>query len=189
MSSFDPETGIWLVADKDSPEHVFDFNLAVAIVEVLKFYGVKSVADLGCGLGTYCELLKLAWFFPVGFDGNPNTERLTDGRCHVLDLSQKIQIGMFDGVLSLEVGEHIPEKHEKIFIDNLCKTAGKLLILSWGIPGQDGLGHVNCRENEYIIDQVEQRGYKHNQYLSKYLRKQADLSWFLNTLMVFKKEV
>lgn len=187
MSSFDPETGIWLVADKDSPEHVFDFNLAVAIVEVLKFYGVKTVVDLGCGLGTYCELLKLAGFPAIGYDGNKNTPRLTDGKCGILDFSEEIDIGWYDAVISLEVAEHIPEQHEATFLMNVAKTTKRVLILSWAVPGQGGLGHVNTQENEYVIQKMEQHGYTLLPYWSAYLRKQADLSWFRNTLMVFTR--
>jgi len=181
----DPATGIWHIADKDTPEHQFDFSLAVAIVEVLKFFQAKSVADLGCGLGTYCELFRIAGIPAFGYDGNPHTERLTDGRCKVLDLSKRIQIGKFDAVVSLEVAEHIPESLEEIFLLNAIRSTNNVLILSWAVPGQGGLGHINCRENEYVIEQVEKHSFQHHPSCSAYLRKSADLSWFKNTIMVF----
>jgi len=185
----DPTTGIWHIADKDTPEHQFDFSLAVALVEVLKFFQVKSVADLGCGLGTYCEFFRSAGFNPVmGFDGNPHTAKLTDDWCEVLDLSEPVCLGWFDAILSIEVGEHIPAEREQIFIDNLTNSTDNVLILSWAVPGQGGLGHVNCRENEYIIEQIEKRGFIHHPDFSTRLREIAELSWFKHTIMVFNKK-
>lgn len=185
MSAFDPETGIWLVADNDSPEHQFDFSLAVAMVKVLNFYDAMSVVDLGCGMGQYCDLLRLAGIPSKGYDGNPNTYRLTEGKYGIMDLSKKIYLHTFDWVISLEVGEHIPQQYEQIFIDNLTQSATEGIILSWAIPDQGGFGHVNCQPNEYIIDQLKTRGLRYHSFWSAYLRKQADLSWFRNTLMVF----
>jgi len=181
----DPTTGIWHIADKDTPEHCFDVSLGAAIAQLFKRYGIYQAADLGCGLGKYVQLLELVDIDTCGWDGNPNTDKLTDGFGAVLDLSKPIDVGKFDGVISLEVGEHIPEEFEQTFIDNVTKSAGKLIVLSWAIPGQEGLGHVNNHHNDYIIEQLAMRGWHYEAGWSHWLRERADLSWFKHTIMVF----
>jgi tryptophanyl-tRNA synthetase len=95
---------------------------------------------------------------------------------------------MFDVVLSLEVGEHIPEEFEEQFIDNICKHAKKHLVISWAIEGQGGSGHVNCKNNNYIIAQVKDRGFTYNFNDSETIRKAAtNASWFGYTIMVFDR--
>lgn len=201
MSSFDPETGIWLVADKDSPEHVFDERLALAITFLMEMNNYRlpndkmgySILDLGCGLGHYVDFFRQSQYVASGYDGNPNTLHLTNGRggrFGILDLSKPITTELNASlVLSLEVGEHIPAQFEEVFLDNVTITARDVVILSWAIPEQGGLGHVNCRPNEYIIAKVEERGFTHVPELSAFLRYYASLSWFRNTLMVFKRKV
>ena len=89
--------------------------------------------------------------------------------------------------MSLEVGEHIPREHEQTFLDNVCRYANELIVLSWAVEGQAGLGHVNCRNNDYIVEQMRQRGYVLDDTTSK-LREAAQVPWFKDTLMVFRKD-
>ena len=43
-----------------------------------------------------------------------------------LDLAKEFDLGLrFDWVISLEVGEHIPEQYEGTFLENLVKHACK----------------------------------------------------------------
>jgi hypothetical protein len=92
-------------------------------------------------------------------------------------------------VLCLEVGEHIPLEYEQIFIDNVCRHCDSRMVLSWAIPGQGGIGHVNCRDNDYIIAQIARRGFVFNQLLTDYLRDDIEMGvrYFKDTLMVFDK--
>lgn len=89
--------------------------------------------------------------------------------------------------MSLEVGEHIPKEYEHILIDNICNAAEHGVILSWAIKGQGGAGHVNCQNNAYIIDVMRGKGFAYDTDASSTLRKNATLSWFKNTVMVFRK--
>jgi hypothetical protein len=93
----------------------------------------------------------------------------------------------FDMVISLEVGEHIPERWESIYIDNLTRNARSYILMSWAVEGQPGDGHVNGRSNEYVINQMKSRGYTINWPVSRYLRKSASLWWFKNTIMLFER--
>ena len=186
MKDICTETGAYLRNSLQG--HYFDESLAKAITEVLKKESVDSVYDLGCGHGMYTKYLKDSFFSCSGFDGNPYTNNITSGLCNVLNLTEDITIPSADCVLCLEVGEHIPKKFEKILINNLSKSTSNLLILSWAIEGQLGEGHINCKNNDYIKNIFQSQGYKNISEYEKYLREESTLSWFKNTIMVFKNE-
>lgn len=174
--------------------HCFDRKLALALARFFKKHNQANIVDLGCGPGWYVRVMKDKGLNAVGYDGNPYTEDISrqilgDGTCcGMLDLTKKVRFpNKFDAVLSLEVGEHIPEKYEQVYLNNLTKNVTNKVILSWAIEGQGGSGHVNCRNNDYVIDQMEQRGFAHNAKASVHLRERATLPWFKNTIMVFQK--
>lgn len=178
------KNGFWETTDYSG--HIYDKSLSKALIGFLKKNNALNVADFGCGTGQYTKALVENGFECSGFDGNPNTVTLTDGFGKVLDLSIPFDLKKkYDWVLSLEVGEHIPEKFEGIFLNNLVCHAKNGIILSWAIPGQHGDGHVNCKTNRYIITQMKKRGWKNDKKSAIKLREQSTLGWFKNTIMVF----
>ncbi len=179
--------GFWETTDATG--HIHDRSIAAALMQYFIDNGILSVVDFGCGMGDYAKAFKANNFTVEAFDGNPNTEALTQGIGKVLDLSKPFYLKKkFDAVLSLEVGEHIPAEFEQQFIDNICKHAKKNLVISWAIEGQGGSGHVNCKNNDYIIEQIVDRGFKYNAKNSQTIRNAAtNASWFGYTIMVFDK--
>ena len=181
---FDEKNGIWLVDESNKSFHLFDKNLAEALSS---FFIGSTVVDLGCGLGDYVKYFKSRGIICDGYDGNPNTVILTKGECNIIDLSQPINIPKCDYIFSLEVGEHIPKEFEDMLIDNLHKSNKKGMIISWAIEGQSGIGHVNCRNNDYIINKIEKLGYNYDILTSHLLREAATFPYFKNTIMVFDR--
>merc|ERR1712232_984285 len=130
--------------------------------------------------------------------GNPNTVTLTEGLCQQEDISVKNlqdtepKVPVFDYILSLEEMEHIPKEFEPNIWNHLTKHASKGLVISWAVKGQPGNGHVNCQNNEYVIEHLEQRGFKYNQPSTMNIRAQSakcpGTPWFQKTLMVFEKD-
>lgn len=178
--------GIWTVSD--TVEHVFDRPLAKGIKKMVTESDSKTMYDFGCGDGKYVKFLKASGLDIKGFDGNPNTPMMTNGECAVLDLSVPFKLQPVDWVISLEVGEHIPGIYMDVYINNLISHATKGVILSWGVPGQGGFGHVNCLPNSTIIEAFEGRGFKYKVHDAQYLRWCANSSWFKDTIMVFKRK-
>jgi SAM-dependent methyltransferase len=179
------ERGIWL-DKRETDSHMFDAKLCAAISFL--YQDIKTIVDIGCGNGAYVKQLREYGFDCVGYDGSPRTPEITGGVCGVKDFSEPQNVGKFDIVLSLEVGEHIPAEYETIFIDNLCRASKKHICMSWAIEGQNGLGHYNCRNNDYIIDKMRERGFTFDKESSEYLRINCDevnFPWFPNTLMAF----
>jgi len=175
------ENGFW----NDTQEfHCFDEKLCSTIIEFSKSK-IKNIIDIGCGNGSYVKKFLDSNFECIGYDGNPITPEITDGLCKVMDLSKPTNLGKYDLAISLEVGEHIPKQYEQIFIDNVCSSSNNIII-SWAVEGQGGYGHVNCQNNDYIIAEFNRRGYRYDENISKKLRENSTLPWFVNTLMYFE---
>jgi len=169
-------------------EHRFDECLASGLVEFFKKEQATSILDLGCGLGDYVKALRAHSFECEGYDGNPQTPQLSNGVAQVADLSAPLDLGrVFDWVLCLEVGEHIPKVYETLLIDNLHRHNAKGIVLSWAVKGQGGYGHVNEQNNLYVKTLLQKYGYTNDFSAELFLRKAASLWWFKNTLMVFRK--
>lgn len=190
--SIDETTGIWSgdQTREDIRGHHEDWKLMNAILKIIKQKKCSSVYDFGCGMGGYTKFFKQSGLLVEGFDGNPETEKMTSGLCKCLDLSKPFNLGQrFDYVMSLEVGEHIPKQYESQFIENIHNHNSKGVIISWAIlnPFQDGYGHVNNQDNDYIIKLFEDLGYKHDVESQTYLRENSQKPWFPASLMVFER--
>jgi 2-polyprenyl-3-methyl-5-hydroxy-6-metoxy-1,4-benzoquinol methylase len=180
------EKGYWL--EKNSHEHKYDLPLNQELNKILKELNYNTIVDFGCGPGNYSKSFIKEGFICDCFDGNPFTPEESDGLCSVLDLSEPFDLGkQYDCVLSLEVGEHIPNQYEEIYISNLIKHSKNLIILSWATIGQGGHGHVNEHPNEYIENIFLNHNFKRNNELENRLRNVAQWWWFKNTTMVFEK--
>jgi hypothetical protein len=179
------ERGCWTLKS-ETDTHVFDKSLCDAIITVCNNHGIRSIVDIGCGNGSYVNYLNDEGLNCWGYDGSPMTKELTDGQCKRKDFSEPVDIGKFGLVLSLEVGEHIPKEYEQIFLDNLVNAAIGLIIISWAVEGQGGDGHVNCRNNNYVIQQMENRGFYYDPLTTEYLRDKSVINWFKSTILAFE---
>lgn len=169
-------------------QHCYDSALGEGLTTFFKNEKVTSIVDLGCGMGNYVKHFQENNINASGFDGNPNTPELTKGLCSVLDLSVPKQFDEpYDWVMSLEVGEHLPPQFEDIFINNLHNNNKNGIILSWAIKGQGGHGHFNEQNCDYIKSKICNLGYLNDIKSENNLRNLSTLSWFKNTIMVFRK--
>ncbi len=180
------EKGYWI---GDVPEcHVHDLPLAYAVGDFLSEEMAESVVDFGCGMGEYVRHFQNMGFDAEGYDGNPNTPELTEGRGQIQDLSAPFDLERkFDWVMSLEVGEHLPHQYERIFMENLMRHANRGIILSWAVKNQGGTGHFNEQDNDYIKSVFALYGYTNDVQAENVLRREASVGWFKNTIMVFRK--
>ena len=189
----DAKTGIWKINTGPSSKvanepvlHKFDEPLCEAFISFLEVQ--TDVVDFGCGNADYARRLQAEGKNVDAFDGNPNTPEMTNGFAKVIDLSVPFDLEKkYECVISLEVGEHIPKNREQDYLDNLDRHCKQCLILSWALPGQGGDGHVNEQSNEYIIDQMSNRGYSFYKEAADYFKQVANLWWFKKTIMVFIK--
>jgi hypothetical protein len=123
-------------------------------------------------------------------DGALNVESFTGGFVRWADLTLPLdtQRGTAaDWVLSLEVGEHLPVQFEKQFLDSIDQHNRCGAVLSWAVENQSGKGHVNTRNNDYVIAAMQARGYTHDAAASQAGRAVASMPWLKNTFMVFRR--
>ncbi len=178
--------GIWTA--KDAEHHQTSQKLADWIIKTMDNYECESFCDFGCGNGFYVKELGEWGFHGIGLEGNKDGIQFPVN-VFIQDLTQRFW-SIHDCSISLEVGEHLPKKAQEVFMSNVCNSARKLLILSWAEIGQAGIGHVNCRSQEDVIQDVESRGFVLDKELTKDARNNIDdnTSWFRRTLLIFKRK-
>lgn len=178
-------TGIW--TQDEAYAHAFSYYTAKYIGDY--FEKDKPMFDLGCGKGTYLKYLEDRGFAEcVGIEGSLLKD-VDFNDIWVGDLTAPIAIPYPGNVISIEVFEHIPKEFEAIFVDNICKLCSGKLVLSVAVKGQPGLGHVNCQNNDYIIDLFESKGFKFHPERTAEIRSKVEphVDYLRNTLMVFER--
>lgn len=181
------ENGYWF-GDNIDEMHCFDPSLANALTRFFKLEKARSIVDFGCGKADYVKNFLRNDLSCEGYDGNPDTPKLSKGLAKVADLSAPFDLGKkYDWVISLEVGEHLPKQFERTFIENLDRHCKKGIVLSWAVKGQGGFGHFNEQNNDYIKNIMTQYGYANDIDAENTLRKSSKLWWFKSTVMVFRK--
>ena len=180
-------SGGWCKKDSrpTSEQHKTDLKLAKKLSEYLKG---KSVGSFGDGPGLYKKYFDETKMLEVydAYDGAPFAEQVSNGRVQFLDLSIP-QYGrpIYDWILSLEVAEHIPPKHENTFLSNLARHAKTGIILSWAWPGQGGHSHVNERNITYVINVMKKFGFERNFNDSQLLQSHCDWYWLKDNVNVY----
>jgi hypothetical protein len=175
--------GGWCVSN-----HKYDSPLVPAL-ETL--FGTGTVASFGDGDGGYKKLIDKSGKIKVydSYDGAPFCENKTNGLVKFLDLSIPVYgLRLYDWVISLEVGEHIPKKYEHTFLNNIANHAKEGVVLSWGVIGQGGHGHVNNQPLNYIVQQMDIRGFYQDKENSTKLQKACTFSWFKRNIYVYRRK-
>jgi tryptophanyl-tRNA synthetase len=178
--------GIWSQEEADNA-HIFSYRIAQFIGRL--FPKDKPVIDFGCGKGAYCRYLKDIGFKEViGVDGE-YYQGVEIEDFIKMDLSQPINMVTNFNVICLEVGEHIPEENLDFFLTNISSACLNYLVISWALPGQDGIGHISCRTNEWVISELNKRGFTYLERETSEIRTVSEgfVNYFKDTLMIFKK--
>lgn len=187
------KTGVWNQEEADN-NHIFSYRIAQFIGNM--YDKNHNLFDFGCGKGAYCRYFEDIGFENViGIDG-----QFYEGHENMVfiahDLTKDIRLININhenfgkgNVICLEVGEHIPEEYLETFLDNITFYCDNYLILSWAVPGQEGIGHVSCRPNEWVISEMNKRGFNYKAAETKIIRSVPEgyVNYFKNTLMIFKK--
>lgn len=122
-------------------------------------YKPLSVADFGCGIGSYLESAYNHSIRFRGFEISEVARQYTPYHIanHIMYYDCTEVIGwthlMYDCVLSFETAEHIRPDGTKTFIENVIDFTGKHLLFTAAPPGQQGTGHINLRPKEFWIEQ------------------------------------
>jgi len=136
---------------------------------LIREFNIKTMMDVGCGEGHAVKWFRDAGVEACGFDGlSLNVQRSVTQISH-FDLTTGELVVPVDLVWCCEVVEHIPE----LYLDNLLGTlaSGRVIAMTHAIPHQLGHNHVNCQNREYWIERIVERGYQHNEDVSRHWRK------------------
>jgi len=160
------------------------------VTALSNFLRDKAVGSFGDGPGAYKrEIEKLGEVRSYNaYDGAPYGEETSEGRVKFMDLTvPQYGIPMYDWIISLEVAEHIPKEYETIYIDNIVRHCKEGIIISWAVPGQGGLAHINNRPLEYVIDLMKFHGFTHDILSSRSLQEASSFQWLRDNINVFRR--
>lgn len=141
------------------------YRSASRYVEYLsQIFKPSSVADIGCGRGTWLKAFKENGVEKVvGFDGSWNSqENMIDKSiifyCTDLNIPISKQEERYDLALSLEVAEHIEESSAKTFVKSLVDLAD-VVMFSAAYIGQGGTNHINEQTHTYWAKLFQEHDY------------------------------
>ena len=135
----------------------------VIVPHVLSLFEVRSVVDVGCGLGSWL----------TAFERNGVTDYLGVDSHHVplgelkvpverfqrVDLTKRLSLHRtFNLACSLEVAEHLPRECAAEFVGDLIKAAS-VVLFSAAIPRQGGTAHLNEQWPWYWAALFRHHGY------------------------------
>lgn len=153
------------------------------------------VVDFGCGNGFYISELSGVGFRCLGIEGT-NMKFLHDNVL-VADLTsplitymvQQFTFMLGASCICLEVMEHVPKEYEQRLLDTITDSVNSKLILSWAEVNQPGIGHINCVDQSYAINEIEKRGFEFLKTNTQEARENIDdcCNWFRRTLLIFKR--
>tara|TARA_R110000824_G_scaffold374151_1_gene564655 strand:- start:109 stop:684 length:576 start_codon:yes stop_codon:yes gene_type:complete len=148
------------------------------------------VIDVGCGPGVWVEKLnQVDDISAIGIDIDrsiPDKPWL-----HRVDvLSDKFDKYVdYDIALCFEVVEHLDPETSELFIKKLCRTAPEIYF-SAAVPGQVGLGHINCQPKEYWENIFNKNNYIYDpettEEFREFIMSKVWIDWMEKNVMVFK---
>lgn len=162
---------------------------SLVVPELIKLYAPKSVADVGCGLGTWLKIFQDSGVSDVtGFDGahlDLSKIVIAKDRIVIKDLEKEISSDrQFDLVISLEVAEHISEKNAATFVKSLCNL-GQTIVFSAAIPNQGGQNHLNEQWPEYWQQLFAKHGYTmHDSLRAKFWNEDRIDYWYRQNMVL-----
>ena len=168
--------------------------IAKAIVAFLR---PTSVVDYGCGVGWVLFYLNKHGVADLrGYEPNHAMEGIID--LNVLEnvkfesLTDQITPGrQFDLAMSLEVAEHIDQKYSGVAVENICRSA-KRVMFSAAPPGQGGVGHINEQPFKYWQKLFADNGFALNDSLTKkvrsYLKEKNSIRWYHENIRILDND-
>lgn len=136
--------------------------------------GIKSMLDVGCGLGYAMQYFDRLNIETYGVDGSPSAiEKNVMNKSHLTQHDYTngpwTPEKSYDLIWSSEFLEHVEQQYEAHFLETF-KYAKKYLMVTFAIPGQGGHHHVNEQFEPYWIERIEQAGFQYHEQLTRHAR-------------------
>lgn len=147
--------------------------------------GAKTILDIGAGEGHAALYFadKSCTVYAIDTD----EAAIANAVYPVLniDLTETPVLLRTDLVYMAEFVEHLPEASLPNLADSLQKT--KWVVMTYAIPGNEGVGHVNLQDIEYWIDWMRSVGFEIDSEKTNAVRAKAKHVHFKNRGLVFKR--
>jgi len=139
-------------------------SASVVVPLVLTLVPVKSVIDVGCGVGTWAASFLANGVSDVSaVDGDyvdRSLLRIPADLFIVHDLTQPLKLDRkFDLAVCLEVAEHLPQSRASSLVGDLTSLA-PCVLFSAAVPGAGGTHHINEQYLPYWIDLFQRHGFE-----------------------------
>jgi len=148
---------------------------------VLELLDVRSVVDVGCGVGTWLSVFEENGIHDtLGIDWHQSVDLLeiAPERFIVRDLTGRLDLEReFDLVVSLEVGEHLSDEFAGSYIRSLT-ALGPVVLFSAAIPYQGGTHHVNEQWPPYWVGHFGTQGYRVVDCIRESVWDNEKVNWF-----------
>jgi SAM-dependent methyltransferase len=166
-------------------------SASVVVPLVLSLVSVKSVIDVGCGVGPWAATFLAHGIDAWGVDGeyvDRSQLRIPGDRFVARDLTQQLEIGKtFDLAVCLEVAEHLPQSRARGLVADLTALAPSVLF-SAAVPGPTGTGHINAQYLPYWIGLFAAQGYQGVDAIRPAIWGNPDVEWFYQQdIVIFAK--
>ncbi len=150
---------------------------------ILETQTIGSVIDIGCGEGHALSYFADQGCDVHGVEGVPQPSVLIVE--HDYTLGPYLPARPYDLAWSCEFVEHVEEQ----FVANFLATfaCADLVLMTHAVPDQRGWHHVNCRDDEYWIDQLATVGHVYDAELTEQTRALAH-SYYERSGLAFRCE-
>lgn len=139
-------------------------------------YKPNTVADFGCGIGSYLESAydkgAVVFGLEIALKGAlPYIPERIKIFIHERDICEPFKmVGKYDVVLSLETAEHIEPSGTDTYIENLVNS-GEIVVFTGAPESQGGMGHINCKERNEWLRLFESKGAKYNEQMTNEVKE------------------
>src|SRR5215469_2850718 len=158
-------------------------SAAIVVPLVLSLLSVRSVVDIGCGIGPWAaEFLARGVQDVLGIDGDHvdrSQLRIAPDRFVTSDLTKPLRLQRtFDLAVCLEVAEHLPESRARGLVADLTSLA-PCVLFSAAVPGPGvGTNHINEQFLPYWIDLFQRMGYEGIDPIRPLILGNDSVEWF-----------
>ncbi len=165
-------------------------SAAVIVPLLLRHFSVRSVIDVGCGIGSWlAEFARYDISDYLGVDGDHVPRDLlaiARDKFFPADLTSFIAPERrFDLACSLEVAEHLPPGCANSFIKSLVDLS-PVVLFSAAIPDQGGTGHRNEQWQSYWAALFRNHGYVALDCIRPVVFRDARVElWYRQNTLVF----
>ena len=159
---------------------------------VYKYLGqpnVRSVIDVGCGVGVWLKYCEKRGAKTTGLEGKwlPKNLYVASGKLINSNFLKPLPNlnKSFDLCIQLEVAEHLPYWRANKFIFELTKYS-PIILFSAAIPGQGGKGHINEQPLSYWVKLFGKNNYEIIDVIRPVIWDEKDIPiWYRQNTVLF----